>query len=342
MAGNSQRKGAVRRTNKKGASVGSGGKRKRGLAGRGPTPRAEDRPHHKAYRSGGSAAAAGGKGRRGSAAGGANRGGGGRSRKKNSGGPEIVAGRNPALEVLRAGIVAERVYLAERLEADDRIDEIISLAADNSIPLATATRRELDVLSDGGVHQGVAVLVPPYEYAEVAQLFQVSGTKLPLVMALDGITDPHNLGAIIRSTAAFGGTGLVLPARRSATMNATAWKSSAGAAARVPVAQVTNLTATMKDFQAAGFFVLGLDMGGDIALPGLPLADQPLLVVVGSEGKGLSRLVRETCDQIVSVPMSSAVESLNASVAASVVLYEVARLRAAAGDIADDSHGTSV
>ena len=150
---------------------------------------------------------------------------------------------------------------------------------------------------------------------------------VPLVVALDGITDPRNLGAIVRSVAAFGGHGVVLPERRSVGMTAAAWKTSAGAAARVPVAQATNLVRTLEDFRRAGYFVVGLDMDADVDLPDLELATEPLVVVVGSEGKGLSRLVRETCDQIVSIPMSAGMESLNAGVAAGVALYEIARRR---------------
>lgn len=148
-----------------------------------------------------------------------------------------------------------------------------------------------------------------------------------MIVALDGITDPRNLGAIIRSVAAFGGHGVLVPARRSVGMTASAWKTSAGAAARIPVAQVSNLNQALKDFKKAGFFVIGLDMDGDVELPDLELASEPLVIVVGSEGKGLSKLVGENCDQIVSVPMSSAVESLNAGIAAGVTLYEVARRR---------------
>ena len=150
---------------------------------------------------------------------------------------------------------------------------------------------------------------------------------LPLIVALDGVTDPRNLGAIIRSVAAFGGHGVVVPSRRSVGMTASAWKTAAGAAARIPVAQATNLTRALEAYRKAGFFVIGLDADGDVELPGLALADRPLVVVVGSEGKGLSRLVRETCDQIVSIPMAGQLESLNAGVAASVALYSISQAR---------------
>src|SRR5690606_5011308 len=144
--------------------------------------------------------------------------------------------------------------------------------------------------------------------------------QVPLFVALDGVTDPRNLGAIVRSVAAFGGQGVVVPQRRSAGMTASAWKTSAGAAARTPVAMAANLNSTIKEFKKRGVFVLGLDGGGDMSLHALSLATEPVLVVVGSEGKGLSRLVTETCDAIVSIPISSATESLNAGIAASVTL----------------------
>ena len=203
----------------------------------------------------------------------------------------------------------------------------VGVAGERGIPILETPRGELDRLTDNAVHQGLAIQVPPYSYAHPADLIDPEVPGTPLVVALDGITDPRNLGAIVRSVAAFGGHGVVVPQRRSAGMTASAWKTSAGAAARVPVAQATNLTAALKDYRKAGFFVIGLDMDGDVELPGLALADEPLVIVVGSEGKGLSRLVRETCDQIVSIPMHAATESLNAGIATSVTLYEVARQR---------------
>ncbi|MCB1273660.1 MAG: RNA methyltransferase, partial [Leucobacter sp.] len=175
--------------------------------------------------------------------------------------------------------------------------------------------------------------VPPYEYAHPLDLLDqvIDRGQTPLLVALDGVTDPRNLGAIVRSTAAFGGQGVIVPQRRSVGVNAAAWKTSAGAAARVPVAMAPNLTQTIKSLKDRGVFVIGLDGGGDVQLPGLELADRPLLLVIGSEGKGLSRLVTETCDAVVSIPISAATESLNAGIAASVALYEVAKLRAATG-----------
>jgi 23S rRNA (guanosine2251-2'-O)-methyltransferase len=324
MAGNSQRRGAIRKgDSKKGATVGSGGQRRRGLEGKGPTPKAADRPNHKAHKMAKAAAKRGGAG--------AGRPGGGRPsggrRSKSS--SEIVAGRNSVVEALRANIPVTTMYVAGRIDADDRVREALKTATERGIPILETPRGELDRLTDGAVHQGLALQVPPYEYAHPSDLVDPEAPGIPLVVALDGITDPRNLGAIIRSVAAFGGHGVIVTERRSVGMTASAWKTSAGAAARVPVALASNLTRSLEDFRKAGFFILGLDMDGDVALPELELASEPLVVVVGSEGKGLSRLDGETCDQIVSIPMSSAVESLNAGIATGVTLYEIARRRAA-------------
>jgi 23S rRNA (guanosine2251-2'-O)-methyltransferase len=315
MAGNSQRRGAMRSSSKKGPQVGSGGQRRRGLEGKGPTPKAADRPNHKAHKMAKAAD------RRSGATGGRT------STRKNKASSEMVAGRNSVLEALRAEVPVTTMYVAGRIDSDDRVREALKLATERSIPVLETPRGELDRLTDGAVHQGLALQVPPYEYAHPSDLIDPEAPGIPLVVALDGITDPRNLGAIVRSVAAFGGHGVVVPSRRSVGMTASAWKTSAGAAARVPVAQATNLTRALEDYRKAGFFVIGLDMDGDVDLPDMELASEPIVIVVGSEGKGLSRLVRETCDQIVSVPMSSAVESLNAGIATGVTLYEVARRR---------------
>jgi 23S rRNA (guanosine2251-2'-O)-methyltransferase len=232
------------------------------------------------------------------------------------------------VEALRADVPVSTMYVAGRIDADDRVREAIKTATARGIPILETPRGELDRLTDGAVHQGLALQVPPYAYAYPSDLVNPEAPGTPLVVALDGITDPRNLGAVIRSVAAFGGHGVVVPERRSVGMTASAWKTSAGAAARVPVAMAANLVRALEDFRKAGFFVLGLDMDGDVLLPELELATEPIVIVTGSEGKGLSRLVRETCDQVVSIPMSSSVESLNAGVATGVALYEVARRRA--------------
>ena len=322
MPGNSQRRGAIRGS-KKGPSAGSGGQRRKGLEARGATPKATERTKHPAHQS----AVRGAKRAAAPGARPARSGGSGATRKA-KGSSEIVYGRNSVLEALRADIPVTTMYVAGRLESDDRVREALKIATGRGISILETPRGELDRLTDGGVHQGLALQVPAYAYAHPTDFVNPEMPGIPLIVALDGITDPRNLGAIIRSVAAFGGHGVVVPERRSVGMTASAWKTSAGAAARIPVAQCSNLTCTLEEYRKAGFFVLGLDMDGDVQLPDLQLAKEPLVIVVGSEGKGLSRLVSETCDQIVSIPMSSAVESLNAGIATGVTLYEVARRRA--------------
>ena len=245
----------------------------------------------------------------------------------------MVTGRNSVLEALRARIPATALYMATRIEYDDRVKEVLSLATGRGIPILEVMRPELDRLAGfDSVHQGLALKVPPYEYAHPMELLDklTAAGKVPLLVALDGITDPRNLGAIIRSVAAFGGHGVIVPQRRSVGLTASAWKTSAGAAARTPVAMAANLTQTIKAMKERGVFVLGLAGDGDVSLPNLALAKEPVLIVVGSEGKGLSRLVTDNCDAVVSIPISQTTESLNAGIAASVTLYEISKLRAAA------------
>ena len=323
---------------KKGATKGTGGHSRKALEGKGPTPKAEDRSWHVAGKRKAAAerfAAAGGKGRPSTGSGtgrpqgsNPNR----QTRSKAADDTETVTGRNSVLEALRAKIPATAFYIAQRVEMDDRVKEMLSITRHREIPVLEVTRQELDRMSGfDGVHQGVALKVPPYEYAHPQDLLEqvIDRGETPLFIALDGITDSRNLGAIIRSTAAFGGHGIILPQRRSAGVNSAAWKTSAGAAARLPVALAANLTAQLKEFKKQGVFVLGLDGGGEVSLPALELADRPVVIVVGSEGKGISRLVRENCDVIMSIPMEGWVNSLNASVAAGVVLSEFARQRRA-------------
>ena len=311
MAGNSKRQGAIRKS-KKGPQVGSGGQSKRALRGKGPTPPAEARKGHPAARRAASA-------ERRSA---------GRSPRDVSA-AELLVGRNPVVEALRAHVPATALYLAQGIEADERITETVRIAGNRGIAILEIGKSELDRRTGGVLHQGVALQVPPFGYTALPDLLREadeSGSP-PLLVALDGVTDPRNLGAVIRSALAFGGHGVVVPERRSAGVTATAWRTSAGAAARLPVARVTNLVRALKECRDAGLFVVGLDADGAMPLWELEMATEPLVIVVGSEGRGLSRLVSETCDLTVSVPMSPAAESLNASVAAAVTLAEVARRR---------------
>ncbi|RLQ06319.1 23S rRNA (guanosine(2251)-2'-O)-methyltransferase RlmB [Micromonospora sp. BL1] len=242
--------------------------------------------------------------------------------------PELLVGRNPVLESLRTQVPATALYTAQGIDIDDRVKEIVRTAADRGIAILEVSRAELDRMTGGVLHQGVGLQVPPFAYEPFDDLVAAALEQAaPLLVALDGVTDPRNLGAVIRSAAAFGAQGVFVPERRAAGITATAWRTSAGAAARVPVAQVTNLTRSLKACKDAGFVVVGLDADGQTDLYDLEAAVGPLVVVVGSEGRGLSRLVGETCDLTVSIPMVSDVESLNASVAAAVTLAEVARRR---------------
>lgn len=287
--------------------MGSGGQRRRGLEGRGPTPPAHMRPNHPAAKRAKAQARRPARGRTDES--------------------ETVLGRNPVLECLRAGVPATALYVALGTEADERVTESVTRAADSGISILEVPRTDLDRMTSNHLHQGIALQVPPYDYAHPDDLVAAAIASPPaLLVALDNISDPRNLGAIVRSVAAFGGHGVLIPQRRSASVTAVAWRTSAGAAARIPVARATNLNRTLADWAERGLRVVGLDAGGDTALDDLDGTD-PLVVVVGSEGKGLSRLVRQNCDEVVSIPMAGNTESLNASVAAGVVLAEITRQR---------------
>ncbi|MGA9871226.1 MAG: 23S rRNA (guanosine(2251)-2'-O)-methyltransferase RlmB [Rhodococcus sp. (in: high G+C Gram-positive bacteria)] len=321
MAGNSSRRGAVRKTGtKKGQVAGSGGNRRRGLEPRGATPPAEARTKHPASRRAKMAEK--------SAQSTGRQSGGRVASRKSDDAPEVVLGRNPVVECLRAGVPATALWVAVGTDSDERLKESVQRAGDAGISILEVPRSDLDKLSANGLHQGLALQVPPYRYAHPDDLIGAarSHAEPPLLVALDNITDPRNLGAVVRSVAAFGGHGVVIPQRRSASVSAVAWRTSAGAAARLPVARATNLTRTLKDWQTKGVMVVGLDAEGDTTLDEFD-GTGPIAIVVGSEGKGLSRLVRENCDSILSIPMAGPVESLNASVAAGVVLADIARQR---------------
>ena len=315
-------------SSRKGAVKGSGGQRRKGLEGKGPTPKAEDRKGHFAARKAASTA----RRAQGTQGGRPNN----RPKvayKANRQISELIAGRNSVVEALRAGVPGTTLYVAQSIDSDDRVRESLTLATERGIPLLEVPRPEIDRLTDGAIHQGIALQIPSYEYADPDDLV-VRAHDLgepPLIVALDGITDPRNLGAVIRSAAAFGAHGVLVPERRSAGMTAGAWKTSAGAAARLPVAQGVNLTRTLKSYQKQGLVVVGLSARGTVDLAELASAGDPLVLVVGAEGKGLSRLVEDTCDLTVRIPITAATESLNAGVATSIALYEVAQRRLRAG-----------
>ena len=328
---------------------GTGGYGKRALEGKGPTPPAAMRPGHPAQRRA-AAASGGSRGRRrddGPAPGGY-RGGrqddGPASSFTSSGPParasrgagdaaEFVAGRNSVVESLRAGVPSAALYVGARVQHDERISEAIKLAADRGVAVLEAGAAELDRLTGGALHQGLALRVRPYGYAHPDDLLAraADAGQLPLIAALDGVTDPRNLGAVVRSAAAFGAHGVVVPSRRGAGVTAGAWKASAGALARVPVARAVNLARALQSYRDDGVFVAGLDAAGDTEIRDLELATAPLVLVIGSEGRGLSRIVAQTCDVLVRIPIAARTESLNAGVAAGIALYEVAAIRSRAG-----------
>ena len=315
MAGNSSRRGAMRKSGskgRKGPNKGSGGENKKRLQGRGPTPKAEDRPYH---------AKAKAKARRGAAKP-VSRGKEQRSNFSYHG--ELVTGRNAVLEALRADVPATELIVARSIDIDDRIEESLKLALKKSLPIREVHRAEVEKISMNS--QGIALAIKPYQYSSLDEIL-LRANKPGLIVALDGVTDPRNLGAIIRSAAAFGADGVIIPERRAAAMTASAWKASAGAAARLQVAQVTNLNRAIDDVQGKGYFVVGLDGEAQTLVSDMKVATEPIMIIVGSEGKGLSRLTSEKCDLVVKIPMRSTTESLNASVATSIALFAVDEAR---------------
>lgn len=320
---------------KKGPTKGSGGKHRNKLRGHGPTPKAEDRVYHKAFRE----RRAADKRRAADPRLAARR----RVDRFTSDSDEFVIGRNSVLEALRAHVPASVLYVLNRIEHDDRTREIIRLAGLEGLKILEADRLEMDRIARTDHHQGVIIKAAPYQYHTLQELADKAEAKAsamkaaspaaralaqPLFIALDGVTDPQNLGAVIRSAAAFGANGVIIPERRSASVTASAWKVSAGTAAHLPVARVVNLTKAIESLKERGYYSIGLDGGGTATVGESGFESDPLIVVLGSEGKGISRLVREQCDSIVSIPMTSLVESLNASVAAGIALFSVHQARA--------------
>lgn len=312
MPGNSQRRGAVR-ADRPPRTVGSGGQRRRGLAGKGPTPPAEERVGHPAAR-------------RASRTTGVTR----RPRPAASDDALHIGGHHAVSEALQAGVPCRALYVLAGGALDGRLRDVLSRAEERGCPVHPEGRATLDALCPGQVHQGVVLVVPPFEYRALAEVLPVAGqSTATLFIALDGITDPHNLGAIARSAAAFGADALLVPGRRSAQVTPGAWKASAGALARLPVVRVPNLTGAVRRLGSVGVFSCALLTRGGTPLATIDrdLLRAPLILVVGSESTGVSRLVASTCDTTLSIPVSSRVESLNASVAAGIALQWIAHAR---------------
>lgn len=240
---------------------------------------------------------------------------------------EWIVGKNPVIEALRSGRPINKIWIAEGV-GKQQLGPLLSLAKERGVVIASANRKKLEQLSGSQHHQGVIASVAAYQYADVSDLLAKASEKgeAPFLLILDELEDPHNLGSILRTADAVGAHGVVIPKRRSVGLTAAVAKASAGAIEYVPVARVTNLVRTIEELKEHGVWIAGTDADapqdfreGDFALP--------LALVIGSEGKGISRLVREHCDFMYRLPMVGRVTSLNASVAAALLMYEVYRAR---------------
>jgi 23S rRNA (guanosine2251-2'-O)-methyltransferase len=243
-------------------------------------------------------------------------------------GRTLIEGRRPVVEALRAGRPMDRILLASGA-GRSALGDLLDLAQRRGVEVQTVPRSVIDAEARSGAHQGVLAVVAPIQPIGLPELLAVplAGREPPFFLALDGVEDPHNLGALARSAEAAGCHGLVVPRHRSAPLSAVAVKSSAGALEHLPIAEVPNLARAVDQLRASGIWCIGLDGSADASLFTLELADEPVCVVVGSEGSGLHRLVRDSCDALVRIPMSGQIESLNASVAGALALFEVRRRR---------------
>ena len=238
----------------------------------------------------------------------------------------VICGRNPVTEALRSGRAIDSLMVA-RGERAGSIGVILSLCREAGIPVKEVAPQKLDYITGHANHQGVALLCAAHEYAEVDDILSLARERGedPFVVVCDRLEDPHNLGAVIRTAEAAGCHGIILPKRRSAALTAAVAKAAAGALEYLPVARVSNLAATLEDLKKKGFWIYGADMDGTdwnhVDYSG------PVALVIGSEGEGLGRLIRETCDVVVSLPMNGKINSLNASVAAGILMYDIARQR---------------
>lgn len=244
---------------------------------------------------------------------------------------QTVEGRRAVLESLRAGRDIERLVMIDDIELGAQLSEIIVLAEAAGIPVEAVSRRDLEGQSQTKKSQGVIAIVPDPRYHRPEDFVTMANRsrEVPLIVMLDGLQDPHNLGAIARTVDAAGAHGLIIPERRAVGITPGAVRASAGALEHVRVARVVNLNRTIETLKEVGLLVIGLDVDGDIDYTRADFTG-PVVIVVGSEGKGISRLVRENCDQIASIPMAGKLSSLNASVSAGIVLYEVVRQRSLA------------
>ncbi|NLA34504.1 MAG: 23S rRNA (guanosine(2251)-2'-O)-methyltransferase RlmB [Actinobacteria bacterium] len=235
-------------------------------------------------------------------------------------------------ELLLAGTrKTKEILIAEQMDHADILDDIIELAHDLKVPVREISKKRLDAESRTEASQGVVARAEPLEETALAELCQHKNGRAPFLVAVDGVTDPGNLGAIIRTAECAGVSGLVLPKHRAVHVTPTVTKAAAGAVEHVPMALVGGLPRAIEEMQKAGVWVIGLDMGGEASIHDVALGGEPVCLVLGAEGAGLSRLVRERCDQIVSIPLLGSLSSLNVSTAAALAIYEVVRRRASDG-----------
>ena len=249
-----------------------------------------------------------------------------RSMRENDIQSELIIGRNPVMEALRAEREIDTLFVAKG-ERQGSVGKIIAMCRDMGVMVKETDLKKLDYMCGGANHQGVIARVAAHSYASVDDIFaraEEKGEK-PFIIICDEIEDPHNLGAIIRTAECAGAHGIIIPKRRSATLNFTVAKTSAGALEYMPVARVSNLVNTIDELKSRGVWIYGTDMDGEVWCQ-TDLRDS-MALIVGSEGKGMGRLVREKCDFVLSLPMVGEINSLNASVAAGIVMYEASRQR---------------
>jgi 23S rRNA (guanosine2251-2'-O)-methyltransferase len=238
---------------------------------------------------------------------------------------QYVVGRNPVLELLKSDRQIDKLYILKG-DLHGSINKILGMAKDKNIIVQEVDKKKLDSMAGGNAHQGVVALVTGFEYSTLDDILKLAKSKeeSPFVVILDGIEDTHNMGAIIRTAESAGVHGIVIPKRRSAMVNQTVYKASAGAVEHMLISNVTNISSTIEELKKQGLWVYGADMDGEEYYFSSSLKG-PIALVIGNEGKGISRLVKEKCDVLIKIPMMGKVSSLNASAAASILIYEVVR-----------------
>jgi 23S rRNA (guanosine2251-2'-O)-methyltransferase len=240
---------------------------------------------------------------------------------------DIVIGRNAVIEALKGERTIETLYIANS-KLEGSINTVVGIAKEKRIIIKEVDKRKLDSMCDGAVHQGVIAKVTPYKYSEVSDILALAEERgeSPFIVILDEVEDPHNLGSIVRSAELFGVHGIIIPKRRSASVSATVYKSSVGAIEHVKVAKVTNLNATIEELKEKGIWVYGADIRAEEYSYQVDFSG-PCAIIIGNEGRGISKLTVQKCDKLIKIPMVGKINSLNASVAGGIIMYEVLKGR---------------